>query len=61
MLTNQVVPTYYDRDADGLARKWIAMQKHAFRTLAWKFNADRMVMDYAKRSYLPAAGGVVCM
>lgn len=59
-LTNQVVPTFYDRDADGLPREWIARQKHAFRTLAWKFNSDRMVMDYALRSYLPAAGGVVC-
>jgi len=59
-LTNQVVPTFYDRDADGLPREWIARQKHAFRTLAWKFNADRMVMDYALRSYLPASGGVPC-
>jgi len=59
-LTNQVVPTFYERDADGLPREWIARQKHAFRTLAWKFNADRMVMDYALHSYLPAAGGVSC-
>jgi starch phosphorylase len=59
-LTNQVVPIFYDRDAAGLPRKWIARQKDAFRTLAWKFNADRMVMDYVNRSYLPAAGGVTC-
>ncbi len=59
-LTQQVVPTYYERDAMGLPRKWIACQKDAFRTLAWKFNADRMVMDYVRRSYLPAAGGLVC-
>ncbi|AMV36504.1 alpha-glucan family phosphorylase [Planctomyces sp. SH-PL62] len=57
-LTNQVVPIFYDRDAAGLPRKWIARQKDAFRTLAWKFNADRMVMDYVSRSYLPAAGGL---
>ncbi|WP_165066997.1 alpha-glucan family phosphorylase [Paludisphaera rhizosphaerae] len=61
VLTTKVVPTFYDRDAEGLPRKWLAMQKHAFRTLAWKFNADRMVMDYVKRSYLPAAGGVACL
>ncbi len=45
-LTNQVVPLYYTRDASGLPRGWIARQKNAFRTLAWRFNADRMVMDY---------------
>jgi len=59
-LTEQVVPLYYQRDATGLPREWIARQKNAFRTLAWRFNADRMVMDYVQHSYLPAAGGVSC-
>jgi glycogen phosphorylase len=59
-LTNQVVPLYYKRDATGLPREWIARQKNAFRTLAWRFNADRMVMDYVQQSYLPAAGGLSC-
>ena len=59
-LTNQVVPLYYDRDASGLPRGWIARQKDALRSLAWRFNADRMVMDYVQNSYLPAAGGVSC-
>jgi starch phosphorylase len=58
VLTHQVVPTYYDHDAAGLPRAWIGRQKDAFRTLAWKFNADRMVMDYVRRSYAPAAGGL---
>ena len=60
-LTNQVVPLYYDRDATGLPRPWIARQKNAFRTLAWRFNADRMVMDYVRHGYLPAAGGLSCV
>ncbi len=60
-LTNQVVPLYYKRDAGGLPREWIARQKNAFRTLAWRFNADRMVMDYVQHGYLPAAGGVSCL
>jgi starch phosphorylase len=55
-----VVPLYYQRDASGLPREWIARQKNAFRTLAWRFNADRMVMDYAKHSYLAAANGLSC-
>ena len=59
-LINQVVPLYYDRDATGLPRGWIARQKNALRTLAWRFNADRMVMDYVPNSYLPAAGGISC-
>jgi starch phosphorylase len=52
-----VVPLYYDRDDSGLPRGWIARVKRAIRTLAWRYNADRMVMDYVKECYLPAAGG----
>jgi starch phosphorylase len=59
-LINQVVPLYYKRDATGLPREWIARQKNAFRTLGWRFNADRMVMDYVQHGYLPAAGGLSC-
>ncbi len=56
-LTNEVVPLFYDRDASGLPRGWIARQKSALRSLGWRFNSDRMVMDYVLNSYLPAAGG----
>ena len=59
-LVNRVVPLYYDRDATGLPRGWIGRQKNALRSLAWRFNAERMVMDYATNCYLPAAGGVSC-
>jgi starch phosphorylase len=31
--------------------------KRAIRTLGWRFSADRMVMDYVTRFYIPAAGG----
>ena len=56
-LAEEVIPLYYDRDASGLPRKWIARQKNAIRGLGWRFNADRMVMDYVQNSYLPAALG----
>jgi starch phosphorylase len=59
-LTNEVVPLFYDRDASGLPRGWIARQKSALRSLGWRFNSDRMVMDYVLHSYLPASGGVSC-
>jgi starch phosphorylase len=59
-LERVVVPLYYDRDFDGLPRGWIARMKHAIRTLGWRFNSDRMVMDYVRCAYLPAAGGLSC-
>jgi glycogen phosphorylase len=58
VLNNEVIPLYYDRDRDGLPRNWIARIKRAIRTLGWRFSADRMVMDYVLKTYIPAAGGV---
>jgi len=31
------------------------MAKHALKTLGWRYNADRMVMDYTRHMYLPAS------
>ena len=51
-LESQVVPLFYDRDADGIPRKWIAMMKRAIQTLAPSYNSDRMVEEYARRIYV---------
>jgi starch phosphorylase len=59
-LRDQVIPLYYDRDGDGLPRAWIARMKRAIRTLGWRFSAGRMVADYVRESYIPAAGGTSC-
>jgi starch phosphorylase len=60
VLTNEVIPLYYDRDADELPQLWISRMKRAVRTLGWRFNADRMVMDYVTQTYIAAAGGLSC-
>jgi len=56
-LHDEVIPLYYQRDRDGLPRGWIKRMKRTIRTLGWRFNADRMVMDYTMKCYVPAAGG----
>ena len=56
-LEREVVPLFYTRDVDGLPRAWIAWMKRSIRTLGWRFNADRMVMDYTAKCYITAAGG----
>ncbi len=60
VLENSVVPLFYDRDSDGLPRRWIQMMMNSISSLAWRFSAHRMVMDYAKACYVPAAGGLSC-
>ncbi|MEO8126934.1 MAG: alpha-glucan family phosphorylase [Bryobacteraceae bacterium] len=56
-LRDEVIPLYYQRDRDGLPRGWIKRMKRTIRTLGWRFSADRMVMDYTSKCYVPAAGG----
>ncbi len=56
-LREEVIPLYYERDQDGLPRGWIKRMKRTIRTLGWRFNADRMVMDYTSKCYVPAGGG----
>jgi glycogen phosphorylase len=57
VLFDEVVPLFYQRDKDGLPRGWITRMKRTIRTLGWRFSADRMVMDYTRNCYVPAAGG----
>jgi starch phosphorylase len=57
-LKEEVIPLYYQRDRDGLPRGWIKRMKRTIRTLGWRFNANRMVMDYTLKCYVPAADGI---
>jgi len=54
-LEKEVIPLYYERDASGIPHHWVERMKRAFQSLGWRFNADRMVKDYAERFYLPGA------
>lgn len=56
VIEKEVVPLYYDRDEHGVPHGWVARIKRAVKTLGWRFNTDRMVMDYAGECYLPSAG-----
>ena len=60
VLEKEVIPLFYERDADGLPRTWIKMMMNSIASLAWRFSSHRMVMDYARACYVPAAGGVSC-
>ncbi len=58
VLQDEVIPLFYDRDADGLPQQWISHMTNSIATLAPRFSAHRMVMDYVKQAYLVAAGGL---
>ena len=53
LLEQEVLPAFYDRDADGLPRSWLARIRASMRTLAPAFCAGRMLDDYLDRVYAP--------
>jgi starch phosphorylase len=55
LLEEEVVPTFYDRDANKVPRRWLQMVKEAIRTTMPRFSTRRMVKEYAEQMYAPAA------
>ncbi len=56
-LEEETVPLFYERDERNLPVEWIAMAKNAMRTVSPAFSAQRMVIEYIRRLYLPASRG----
>ncbi len=54
LLEQQLVPTFYDRDASGIPRRWLRIVKESIRTVLPRFSARRMVKDYVREMYGPA-------
>ncbi len=53
-LEKQVFPLYYARNGHGYSEGWVRMSKASMKTLIPRFNAQRMVMDYARHYYVYA-------
>jgi starch phosphorylase len=56
-LENQIIPLYYSgRSGDALSPEWMKMVKESIRSLSPQFSMARMVKEYTRNFYLPAAG-----
>ena len=55
LMEKEVVPLFYNRDADGIPRGWTAKMKDSIRLNCPFFNTARMVKDYARRAYFPVS------
>ncbi len=54
-LEHQIIPKFYDRDAQGLPRAWLASVRESMSSLAPTWHSHRMVRDYVESFYLPSA------
>jgi starch phosphorylase len=55
LLEQEVVPEFYDRDAHGLPRRWIARLRASMTRLTPQYSTNRMLLEYVRDVYLPAA------
>jgi glycogen phosphorylase len=51
LLSEEVVPEFYDREAGDHSPAWLARVRSSLRTIGPGFGAGRMVRDYAERVY----------
>ena len=56
LIENEVAARFYDVDEEGVPTRWIEMVRHTLKSLGPKVLATRMVRDYTRKLYAPAAG-----
>lgn len=57
LLEQEVVPRYYERDAQDIPLRWLETMKHAIRVAGSTFTARRMLEQYVRAYYAPAIMG----
>ena len=55
LLEEEVIPAFYDRDAEGIPRGWVERMRASMAELTPRFSTNRMVREYVERLYLKAA------
>ena len=58
LIEHEVAPRFYDRGEDGVPVRWVEMMRHTLKSLGPKVLATRMVRDYVRQLYAPAAASV---
>ena len=53
VLSEEVIPCFYDRNDRGIPRQWIEKIRRSMATLLPRFTTWRMVQEYVQKYYLP--------
>ena len=46
MLEEKIIPIYYDKDRNGMSKRWVQMMKNSIITTGGKYSTARMLVDY---------------
>ena len=54
LLEDEIVPRFFDRDADDLPHAWLDTMRAAVSASIWQFSTARMLIQYVEQLYRPA-------
>jgi starch phosphorylase len=54
LIEHEIVPTFYERDGQGVPVRWMDIVRRAIHSVTPRFSAHRMVKQYADEMYAPA-------
>jgi starch phosphorylase len=57
LLENEIVPLFFERDERGIPTRWVRVMKNAIKVAGERFTSRRMVEEYVRNYYVPAAHG----
>ena len=52
-LEEKIIPIYYDRDKNGISKRWMEIMKNSIMTTGGKYSTARMLVDYTDQLYIP--------
>ena len=52
-LEEKIIPTFYNKDKNGMPTKWIELMKNSIISTGGKYSTSRMLVDYTKDYYMP--------
>ena len=52
-LEEKIIPTYYEKDENGISEKWMRIMKNSIISTGGKYSTSRMLVDYTNNLYMP--------
>ena len=52
-LEDKIIPTYYNKNEEGISPKWIKIMKNSIISTGGKYSTARMLVDYTNNLYMP--------
>ena len=52
-LENKIIPIFYDKDENGISKRWMEIMKNSIISNSGRYSTSRMLIDYTNKFYMP--------